>query len=115
VARVARLSCKDKARPIVRGDGKSSLITSPDVSTHFRAGLKSLWGWTSAGKPLNAISRIQLGPESTAVRLLLGRSLAEEMVPGSGRNWIAVNAVNNPPEQKYETNKNDNSIDKEFD
>jgi hypothetical protein len=37
------------------------------------------------------------------------------MVPGSARNWIAVNAVNNPPEIKNETNKNDNSTDKEFD
>jgi hypothetical protein len=37
------------------------------------------------------------------------------VVPGSARNWIAVNAVNNPEGTKNEINKNDNSTNKKFD
>jgi hypothetical protein len=40
----------------------------------------------------NAISRSNWSPESAEVRPFLGRSLAE-VVPGSARSWIAVNAV----------------------
>jgi len=31
------------------------------------------------------------------------------MIPGSARNWIAVNAVKNQPQQKTENKKYDNS------
>jgi hypothetical protein len=42
---------------------KPSLITSSDVSTHFRPGPKSrLGGLTFAEAPLSAISRFQLEP-----------------------------------------------------
>src|SRR5438876_11055271 len=50
---------------------KSSSITSPDVSTHFSAGLKNrLRGLTFAEAPLNAISRFSWSPESTEARPL---------------------------------------------
>jgi hypothetical protein len=50
---------------------KSSLITSSDVSTHFRPGPKSrLRGLTFAEAPLSAISRFSLSPESTEARRL---------------------------------------------
>ena len=41
--------------------------------------------------------------------------VSQRVVPGSTRNWIAVNAVNNPPKQKNETKKTDNSAGKKFD
>jgi len=50
---------------------KSSLVTSSDVSTHFRPVLKSqLRGLTFAEAPLSAISRFNCSPESAEVRPL---------------------------------------------
>jgi hypothetical protein len=48
---------RNNARQLVAEGIKAYLITSPDVSTYLRPGRKSSWGWTSAGKPLNAIFR----------------------------------------------------------
>jgi hypothetical protein len=45
-----------------RGAGKSALVTSPDVSAHLWAGLKSPWGWTFAETPPNAISMQLMQP-----------------------------------------------------
>ena len=50
---------------------KSSLVTSSDVSTHFRPVLKSrLRGLTFAEAPLSAISRFNWSPESAEARPL---------------------------------------------
>jgi len=47
------------------------LITSSDVSTHFRPGRKAGWGGLTFGEaPLSAISRFNWSPESTKARRL---------------------------------------------
>jgi hypothetical protein len=62
---------QNKARQIVAGAGKNILDY---VIRRFNA--SSAWaevspcGWTSAGKPLNAISRSNRSPESAEERLL---------------------------------------------
>src|SRR5438874_13772349 len=69
---------------------KTSSITSSDVSTPKAFG---------AGLPLNAISRSNWSTESAEVR----------MVPGSARNWIAVNEIKESSLKKNENKKYDNS------
>jgi hypothetical protein len=78
------------------------------------AGLIEFGSWIFAGKPLNAISRFNWNSESAEVSRFL-EEVSQRVVPGSTRNWIAVNAVNNPPKQKNETKKTDNSAGKKFD
>src|SRR5438034_6807736 len=69
------------------------------------AGLKKLVGWTFAETPLNAISRSNWSPESAEVRPLF-KAPREKLVPGSTRNWIAVNAVQQLSlNKKYENSR----------
>jgi DNA-binding CsgD family transcriptional regulator len=68
------------------------------------------WGCTFAETPLNAISRSQLEPRVSRSEVAVQKRLVR-MVPGSARNWIAVNAVR---QSKRNETKNDNSTCKKF-
>jgi hypothetical protein len=74
---------KDKGRQVVAGASKNALITVIRRFNASSAGLKSSWGWTYAGKPLNAISRSSnWEPRVSRSESLLERSLAE------GGSWF---------------------------
>jgi hypothetical protein len=62
---------------------KTSSITSSDVSTPKAFGAET---------PFSAIPQIQLEPRVSRSETALHVRLVR-MVPGSARNWIAVNAV----------------------
>jgi hypothetical protein len=76
--------------------------------------LKSSCGCAYAGKPPNAISRSNWIPESAELRPNLLDAPREDGSWFRLGTGLRLNAVNNPPKQKYETNKSDNFANKEF-
>jgi len=75
----------------MKADHKSS-ITSSDSFNLSSARLNKPQGWIFAETPFSAISRIQLEPRVSPSKAAVPKRLVR-MVPGSARNWIAVNAV----------------------
>ena len=70
------------------------MITSSDVSTHFRPGLKSrLGGLTFAEAPLSAISRFSWSPESTEARRLF-------KAPRGDDSWFRADLERSTPNKK---------------
>ena len=93
---------------------KASSITSSDVSTYLRHGWISRRGWTFAETPFSAIPQIQLEPRVSRSEAASSKRLVR-MVPGSARNWIAVNADQQSSLNKIENKKYDNSPLKKID